>query len=176
MLVLQLSMPTRFLRHLRPSSKLPFYSLTTFRRLDLIGCFLLFGSCALLAACVQEGGLRYRWSAALVIVLLTLCAVLWLAFAVWEWFITKRQEGALGPEACEKIFHDSLQDAILPAEIADAQSAKTIMEPVSMEVCAQQGLLSHAIVRLRSRNSIYGVYHLNTVTLADCQLALCIRC
>jgi len=114
-----------------PASTVSFYSPIMFRRLDFIGCFLLLGSSALLVSCLEEAGLQYRWSSTLVIVLLVLCAVLWLAFAAWEWFITKRQESALGPESCAKIFHDSLQVAAhLSEEIAATQSKKTGMEPV----------------------------------------------
>jgi hypothetical protein len=130
MLVLQLSMPTNFPRHLHPASKVPFYSRTTFRRLDLVGCFLLFGASALLVACLQEAGLRYRWSSALIIILLVLCGLMWHSFGLFEWFITRKQETALGPEACALIFHESLQDAVLPEELSAVQSKKTGMEPV----------------------------------------------
>ncbi|KAF2656601.1 MFS multidrug transporter-like protein [Lophiostoma macrostomum CBS 122681] len=97
-LMVQLSITTNFPHHLHPLHKPAWYSFKTMRRLDLLGCFLLFGASAMLVASLEEAGLKYQWKSSLIIVLLLLCGLFWIGFVVFEWFITKKQEDDLGPE------------------------------------------------------------------------------
>lgn len=59
------------------------------RRVDFIGTLLLVGANLLLVTALLEASTDYTWSSAVTIALLTLSAILWVCFVVWEYFATK---------------------------------------------------------------------------------------
>lgn len=93
LIVLVLSMPTGFPRHLSNATRRGRWTRESFLRIDLIGTFLLFGSSVLLVATLEEAGSRYEWSSAIIIVFLVLCGAFWLCFLGWEWFVSR--EGSI---------------------------------------------------------------------------------
>ncbi|KAL2847111.1 major facilitator superfamily domain-containing protein [Aspergillus pseudodeflectus] len=59
------------------------------QRVDFIGTLLLVGANLLLVTALLEASTDYSWSSALTISLLTISAVLWICFVVWEYFATR---------------------------------------------------------------------------------------
>jgi len=61
------------------------------RRIDFLGVFLLLASSILLVTGIQEGGIRYAWSSAVVLVLLILAIVLMIGVTGWSKYFTYRK-------------------------------------------------------------------------------------
>lgn len=57
---------------------------STFRRVDYPGFLLFLTACLLLVCALQEAGTEYEWSSGLIISFLTLSAILFIAFLVWQ--------------------------------------------------------------------------------------------
>lgn len=56
---------------------------------DALGAFLLLGASILLVAALEEGGIRFAWNSAIIIVFFTISGALWIAFFVWEWYASR---------------------------------------------------------------------------------------
>lgn len=67
-------------------------NMTLFRKLDVLGAFLLLAASLLLVSVLNETYQEFSWSSGTAIGLLTLCGVLWVAFFSWEWVISSRPE------------------------------------------------------------------------------------
>ncbi|KAF1966753.1 MFS general substrate transporter [Bimuria novae-zelandiae CBS 107.79] len=68
------------------------FSFASFRRLDLIGSFLLLGACLLVTTGLEQAAIGYAWTSPLVLPLILMTAPFLVAFLVWEWYITTRRE------------------------------------------------------------------------------------
>ncbi|PVI05321.1 MFS general substrate transporter [Periconia macrospinosa] len=110
-LFLHLSVPTNFPRHLRPVPRKSWLSRSGLRRIDFVGCFLLFGASGLLVASLEEAGLHYEWSSPTIIVLLVMCGLFWIGFVLWERAITLRQESAQKPSLLKALVSFRSQSA-----------------------------------------------------------------
>ncbi|CAG8890497.1 unnamed protein product [Penicillium egyptiacum] len=92
-LVLLLAMPSTFgtvpplsIFSLRPN-------LSLFKRLDVLGAFMLIGASLLLVTVLNETYLQFEWSSGTVISLLVLSGALWVAFFAWEWYMPDYMPG-----------------------------------------------------------------------------------
>lgn len=61
------------------------------QRVDFLGTFLFIGANLTLVTAMLEASTTYSWSSPLIIVLLVVSAILWIAFVLWEWFITGKR-------------------------------------------------------------------------------------
>lgn len=91
-LMLQVAMPSNFgsappmpLSALKPS-------MTLFRKLDMLGAFLVLSASLLFVAVLNETYEEFAWSSGTAIGLLVLSGVLWICFFTWEWIISSRPE------------------------------------------------------------------------------------
>ncbi len=65
------------------------------QKIDFLGGVLLLASTVLLVCALEEAGIEYKWSSALVITFFVVAALLWICFCCWERYITdhtKKQE------------------------------------------------------------------------------------
>lgn len=62
------------------------------KRLDILGTFLLLGTCLLLTTGLQQAAIGYSFTSAFVLPLLVCSGPFCLAFFVWQWFITTKRE------------------------------------------------------------------------------------
>ncbi|EJT71357.1 hypothetical protein GGTG_10616 [Gaeumannomyces tritici R3-111a-1] len=99
-----LAMPTNFPNHgsmlARPEEALHARVASSRRslaRLDLIGAFLFLAFSILLVFGFEQGGRRFPWQSAVIIASITLGAVLFLAFIVWERFAGASQGSTREP-------------------------------------------------------------------------------
>jgi hypothetical protein len=83
--------PKRFPNHWRPRTeeKGKSWLIQALKKLDAFGALLLLGASILLVAALEEGGVRFGWNSAVVIVFFTASGVLWIAFFIWEWFVSR---------------------------------------------------------------------------------------
>ena len=63
-------------------------SLVSLRRVDFIGAILLLSATVLLVCALEEAGIAYQWSSALVITFLVIAGLLWILFPFWERYVT----------------------------------------------------------------------------------------
>ncbi|PIG69496.1 efflux pump antibiotic resistance protein [Aspergillus arachidicola] len=63
---------------------------TFFRRADTLGALALLTASSFTIAALQEGNFDYAWSSGLVISFLVISGIFWIAFLLWEWFISKK--------------------------------------------------------------------------------------
>ncbi|RDL32028.1 uncharacterized protein BP5553_09430 [Venustampulla echinocandica] len=68
------------------------WSLKNLQRIDFIGATLLLGGCVLLVTALQQAADGISFAAAVVLSLLILSGVFWVAFVIWQWFITTKRE------------------------------------------------------------------------------------
>lgn len=80
------SIPPRPLSALKPTMDL-------FRKLDVVGSFLLLSGSLLLVCVLNEAYQEFKWSSATAIGLLALCGAAWVEFFVWEWLISDAISG-----------------------------------------------------------------------------------
>lgn len=65
------------------------------QKVDLIGVVLLLAATVLLVCALEEAGIDYQWSSALVITFFVVAGLLWIVFSIWERHVTndhKQQE------------------------------------------------------------------------------------
>ena len=62
---------------------------TALSRVDWPGVIFSLAGSALVVFALQEGGVQYPWSSARVVVCLAVGGICWVAFAVWEVYLTK---------------------------------------------------------------------------------------
>ena len=60
------------------------FTLTSFRRLDLIGVVLMLAASILLVFALEEAGTRYAWGSVPIIVTLVVAVGCWVGFVGWE--------------------------------------------------------------------------------------------
>ncbi|THC97904.1 hypothetical protein EYZ11_002602 [Aspergillus tanneri] len=60
-------------------------------QVDYPGFFLLLAACVLLIVAIEEAGISFSWSSALVITCLVLAAVLLCMFFAWQWLLYRRK-------------------------------------------------------------------------------------
>lgn len=60
------------------------FSIRNFRRLDLVGTFLLLAASILLIVAIEEGGTEFSWHSPVILSLLILSGFLWPGFLAWE--------------------------------------------------------------------------------------------
>ncbi|UDD55135.1 hypothetical protein AFCA_002778 [Aspergillus flavus] len=63
---------------------------TFFQRADTLGALALLTASSFAIAALQEGNFEYAWSSGLVISFLVISGIFWIAFLLWEWFISKK--------------------------------------------------------------------------------------
>lgn len=61
------------------------------RKIDYPGFLLFLAACLLLVCALQEAGIEYEWSSGLIIAFLTLSALLFIAFLVWQRIIGRQE-------------------------------------------------------------------------------------
>ena len=64
-------------------------------RIDMCGFVLLLAGTIILICALEEAGVQYRWSSALIITLCVIAGLCWVVFIMWECFVTsdeRRQE------------------------------------------------------------------------------------
>jgi hypothetical protein len=54
------------------------------KRIDFLGAFMSLAASILLVFALQQGGVAYPWSSGAIISIFVLSVVLWIAFVVWE--------------------------------------------------------------------------------------------
>jgi hypothetical protein len=88
------------------------FSASSFKRVDLLGMFLLLASSILLIFALEEGGTRYAWDSGAIISTLVLAVVTGIAFWVWELLIDN-DRWAMEPVFPPSILRDRLLSAML---------------------------------------------------------------
>ena len=61
------------------------------RKLDFVGFLLLLAASVFLVTALEEAGTQYKWSSALVVILLVLAALSWLGVIGWSWFVDHKE-------------------------------------------------------------------------------------
>lgn len=79
-------MPKNFPFQENPNQQSPFAK-GTLQRIDFPGFFLFLSACLLLVCALEEAGIEYAWSSALIITFLTLSGLLLIAFFVWQRYV-----------------------------------------------------------------------------------------
>ncbi|PYI31502.1 major facilitator superfamily transporter [Aspergillus indologenus CBS 114.80] len=64
---------------------------------DTVGCLLLLAFSVLFVAAFEEANIRYAWSSAAIISMLTISGVLLAAFVAWEWSVANRKYWGFEP-------------------------------------------------------------------------------
>ena len=64
------------------------FSSATFHKIDFCGAFMLLVATLFLVAALEEAGNKYPWRSTFVIILLTISAITWIAFLLWERKVT----------------------------------------------------------------------------------------
>jgi hypothetical protein len=59
------------------------------RRVDIVGAFILLAASVLAVFVLEEAGIRYAWSSAAIIAGLTLACFCWVAFPLWENYVDR---------------------------------------------------------------------------------------
>lgn len=81
------------------------------KEIDIIGAFLVFGSCAFVVSALEEAGLDYPWSSPTIIVLLCLSGVGFLGFPFWQKRVAQERsvQGIFPwPLMCNRVFWGAL--------------------------------------------------------------------
>lgn len=60
-------------------------------QVDWVGVVLSLAASLCLLIPLEEGGSEFAWSSALIVLLLVISGVSWVAFAIWEWLVTRRE-------------------------------------------------------------------------------------
>jgi hypothetical protein len=76
--------------------------MSSFRRLDSLGVFLMLAASILIVFALEEAGTRYPWGSAAIVGSLVIAFVAWSFFVAWELFIERR---------------NSLQEPIFPMRL-----------------------------------------------------------
>jgi MFS family permease len=66
-------------------------NMRNFRRVDLLGLFLLLGASTLFVTSLEEGGTHYSWKSEVTLTLLMFSFALFVLFMVWERYQDKRE-------------------------------------------------------------------------------------
>ncbi|KAJ5716723.1 MFS general substrate transporter [Penicillium malachiteum] len=61
-----------------------------FKRIDILGAFLLLAATLLLVVGLDEADEQFSWQSAFTIAVLTIAGVLWILFAIWERWVTMK--------------------------------------------------------------------------------------
>ena len=75
------------------------------KRLDFLGVFLNLAASILLVFALEEGGSRFPWSDATIIVIFVLSGITWIAFIGWEAIVGR--------------LTDNVQEAIFPLRLVN---------------------------------------------------------
>ena len=68
------------------------FPISAFRRVDYVGAVLILAASVLLVFVLEEAGTRLAWNSATVIVCITLSAILWVTFPLWEYYAVDRED------------------------------------------------------------------------------------
>ncbi|KUJ15089.1 efflux pump antibiotic resistance protein [Mollisia scopiformis] len=94
LVIVMLTFPKGFPHtHNRDKEKTTPWILQIVKKPDILGAFLLLGASILFVAALEEGGVRFPWNSAIIIVFFTVSGLLWIAFFLWEWYASR--EGSL---------------------------------------------------------------------------------
>lgn len=64
---------------------------------DTVGCLLLLSFSVFFVAAFEEANIRYAWSSAAIIAMLTISGVLLVGFIAWEWSVANRKYWGFEP-------------------------------------------------------------------------------
>lgn len=94
--------PSRFPHHADPIPDKPDQPLSLglqvldiLKKSDIVGAVLLLGASMLLVTALEEGGVRFAWDSAIIIVFFVVSGVLWATFTVWEWYASRDASGVV---------------------------------------------------------------------------------
>ena len=90
LILLLLSMPWKFPRHFLAQQEPVSFSRQTLAKVDFIGCLLLLAACVILECALEEAGIRYAWSSAVIIFFLAFSAVLFVVFLAWQIYASRQ--------------------------------------------------------------------------------------
>jgi hypothetical protein len=76
---------------LKPAGAKSVFSPQSLKRIDILGCTLLLGACMFIVTALQQASEGRSLSSAIVLTLLILSGIFWIAFMVWQWFITTKR-------------------------------------------------------------------------------------
>jgi hypothetical protein len=73
------------------------FSRRSFKRLDLLGAFMVLAASVLLVFALEEAGNDYAWKSVPIITSFAGSGVLWLTFFGWEWSVSRRAKSTVEP-------------------------------------------------------------------------------
>lgn len=78
------------------------------RRVDFIGAIILLAASSLAIAALQEGNYGHSWQSGLVISLIAVSGICWIAFPLWERFLSSRTSWTLEPLLPWRLAHNRM--------------------------------------------------------------------
>lgn len=63
---------------------------SSIKKIDFLGCFLLLTATITFLTALQEAGLRHSWRSPIILAFLVVSGVVWACFLGWEWFINQK--------------------------------------------------------------------------------------